>query len=124
MTAHHIGKQTHGESCRFGEHTEYFDKLHDGEKGELEPHGHVGPEHFEPVMLGGEDVCNQEGECSQGESNGDIAGEVSTAGEYHNQAQNVHKEDEEEHCEQIWGEAATVRAEYLLNHALVDESEE
>jgi len=120
MATHHVCKQTHGKSCGLCEHAEYFNDLHDGYRA-FQPYGNIGPEDFFPVVLVGHQVGDKECDYGKNESDGDIAGEVSTAGEYHNQAEKVHRKDKEEYGDEIGGKLAGLGAESRLNDTVVDE---
>ena len=98
MAAHHIGKQTNHQRDGLGEDAENFNHRH---QRQFQSHGHVGPENFFPVFFVAGEVGHQE--CGYGKHHGhcQIAGKIGATGKYHNQAQQVHREDEEEASEQI-----------------------
>ncbi len=105
---------------RLGEHAEKLDYRHDGD-GEFKPQGHIGPEHFFPVVLGAEYVYYEECNQRQHERHGDVAGDVGAAGEYYHQAQQVGHEYEEEYREEVGAELAALGAEGGLDYTVVYE---
>ena len=91
VAAHHVGEQTDGKSRRLCKHTEHLDELHDRQRA-FEPYRHVRPEYLFPVVLVGEEVCAHECYYRQHKCYSDVAGEIGAAGEYHDEAEQVHCE--------------------------------
>ena len=123
MAAHHVGEKTDAESRRLREDSEYLDHLHDRE-GELQEQRNVRPEDILPIMLRTEDIGDYKSHESKDKCDGDIAGKVRTAGEYHDQSHKVHRQDEEETCEQIWRESTRILSERTFDRVIIYERHE
>ena len=117
MACHHVGKETDHQGEGFREDTEKFDERHHWRGIGLQEQRHLRPEDLLPVLLVGEDVDGQH--CTQGQEEGDVdvTRHVGTTWEYRDQSDEVTRQDEEEHRQQI----GCIRPVMLLSYRRHDQ---
>ena len=101
VASHHVGKETDHQGEGLREDAEEFDERHHRRRICLQEQRYFGPENLLPVFLIGEDIDGKHRTQRQEEGDVDISRHVSAAGDYRNQADEVTRQDEEEHRQQI-----------------------
>ena len=125
VTCHHVGKETNHKSERLGENAEELYDWHQRHRISLEEYRHMGPEDIFPIRLVAEEVDGNHGTDGKEERHVDVARNVGATREYRKQTENVCREDEEEHREQVWCERLEVLLAYRrLDNVVVDGHDE
>jgi len=117
VACHHVGKETDHQGEGLREDTEEFDEGHHWHRISLQEEGHLRPEDLLPVLLVGEDVDGQHRTQGQEEGYVDITRHVGTTWEDWDQSDEVTRQDEEEHRQQI----GCIRLVMLLSDRRLDE---
>ena len=125
VSCHHVGKETDHESERLGENAEELYDWHQRHRISLEEYRHMRPEDVFPILLVAEEVDGNHGADGKEERHVDVARNVGATREYRKQTENVCREDEEEHREQVWCERLEVLLAYRrLDHVVIDGHDE
>ena len=101
VPSHHVGEETDHQGEGLCEHTEQFDDRHDRSGIGLQEQWHLRPEDLLPVLFVGKDVDGQHRAQRQEEGDVDITRHIGSAREDGNQSDEVTRQNEEEHRQQI-----------------------